>query len=31
MIPGKAEAGPSAQEIEKAVRDSVEEILNSHK
>jgi acetaldehyde dehydrogenase (acetylating) len=31
MIPGKPQAGPSAQEIEKAVRDSLEEILNRHK
>lgn len=29
MIPGKPKAGPSAQEIEKAVRDVVEEILKN--
>lgn len=31
MIPGKPQANPSAHEIEKAVRASLEEILNSQK
>ena len=31
MVPGKPKPGPSAKEIEKAVRDAVEEILNNTK
>ena len=31
MIPGKPQTGPSVREIEKAVRDSIEEILNNRK
>lgn len=31
MVPGKPKTGPSPKEIEKAVRDALEEILNSKK
>lgn len=31
MVPGKHKTGPSAKEIEKAVRDALEEILNYNK
>jgi len=31
MVPGKLKMGPSPQEVEKAVRDAIEEILNTRK